>query len=153
ESAEGKSPFDHHIWVIASDGDLQEGVTSEASSLAGTQELGNLIVIYDDNKISIEDDTQIAFTEDVNKRYEAYGWHTETVDWTSTGDYVEDVEALYNAIQKAKAETNRPSLINLRTIIGWPAPNKQNTGAIHGSALGDDEVRAVKEVLGFDPEQ
>ena len=153
DAAEGESPFDHNIWVIASDGDLQEGVTSEASSLAGTQELGNLIVIYDDNKISIEDDTQIAFTEDVSARYEAYGWHTQEVDWTANGDYEEDVDALYAALLAAKAETNRPSLINLRTIIGWPAPNKKDTGAIHGSALGDDEVRAVKEILGFDPDQ
>lgn len=153
EAAAGTSPFDHFIWVIASDGDLQEGVTSEASSLAGTQNLGNLIVIYDDNKISIEDDTQIAFTEDVTARYEAYGWHTQNVDWTETGEYVEDVDALYAAIEAAKAETDRPSLINLRTVIGWPAPNKQNTGAIHGSALGDDEVAAVKKILGFDPDK
>src|SRR5690625_4625175 len=152
-AADGESPFDHNIWVIASDGDLQEGVTSEASSLAGTQELGNLIVIYDDNKISIEDDTQIAFTEDVSARYEAYGWHTQDVNWTANGDYEEDVDALYAALLAAKAETKRPSLINLRTIIGWPAPNKKDTGAIHGSALGDDEVRAVKEILGFDPDQ
>ena len=149
----GESPFDHHIWVIASDGDLQEGVTSEASSLAGMQELGNLIVLYDDNKISIEDDTEVAFTEDVSARYAAYGWHIQDVDWTAGGEYHENVDALYDALLAAKAETNRPSLINLRTIIGWPAPNKQNTGAAHGSALGDDEVRAVKEILGFDPDK
>ncbi|WP_257614123.1 transketolase [Arthrobacter sp. 31Y] len=147
----GESPFDHTIWVIASDGDLQEGVTSEASSLAGHQELGNLVVIYDENHISIEDDTDIAFTEDVLKRYEAYGWHTQRVDWTKTGDYVEDVQELYSALQAAKAETNKPSIISLRTIIGYPAPKKQNTGKIHGSALGAEEVAALKSVLGFDP--
>ncbi|MCR1160164.1 MULTISPECIES: transketolase [Micrococcaceae] len=147
----GESPFDHTIWVIASDGDLQEGVTSEASSLAGHQELGNLVVIYDENHISIEDDTDIAFTEDVLKRYEAYGWHTQRVDWTKTGDYVEDVQELYSALQAAKAETNKPSIISLRTIIGYPAPKKQNTGKIHGSALGAEEVAALKTVLGFDP--
>jgi len=147
----GESPFDHTIWVIASDGDLQEGVTSEASSLAGHQELGNLVVIYDENHISIEDDTDIAFTEDVLKRYEAYGWHTQRVDWTKTGDYVEDVQELYSALQAAKAETNKPSIISLRTIIGYPVPKKQNTGKIHGSALGAEEVAALKTVLGFDP--
>lgn len=149
----GESPFDHTIWVIASDGDLQEGVTSEASSLAGLQELGNLVVLYDENHISIEDDTDIAFTEDVLKRYEAYGWHTQRVDWTKTGEYVEDVHELYNALQAAKAETGKPSIISLRTIIGYPAPTKQNTGKIHGSALGAGEVAALKEVLGFDPEK
>ncbi|HEX2248368.1 MAG TPA: transketolase, partial [Arthrobacter sp.] len=153
DAAAGESPFDHTIWVIASDGDLQEGVTSEASSLAGHQELGNLVVLYDENHISIEDDTDISFTEDVLKRYEAYGWHTQRVDWTKTGDYKEDIEELYNALKTAKAETTKPSIISLRTIIGWPAPKKQNTGKIHGSALGAEEVAAVKEVLGFDPEQ
>ncbi|WFR85583.1 transketolase [Arthrobacter sp. Y-9] len=149
----GESPFDHTIWVIASDGDLQEGVTSEASSLAGLQELGNLVVLYDENHISIEDDTDIAFTEDVLKRYEAYGWHTQRVDWTKTGEYVEDVHELYNALLAAKAETGKPSIISLRTIIGYPAPTKQNTGKIHGSALGAGEVATLKEVLGFDPEK
>ncbi|MGM0930864.1 MAG: transketolase [Actinomycetota bacterium] len=153
DAAAGESPFDHTVWVIASDGDLQEGVTSEASSLAGHQELGNLVVLYDDNKISIEDDTDIAFTEDVLKRYEAYGWHTQRVDWTKTGEYAEDIPALFEALKAAKAETSRPSIISLRTIIGWPAPKKQNTGKIHGSALGAEEVAAVKNVLGFDPEQ
>ncbi|MGN7200567.1 transketolase [Arthrobacter sp. SAFR-044] len=147
----GESPFDHTIWVIASDGDLQEGVTAEASSLAGHQELGNLVVIYDENHISIEDDTDISFTEDVLKRYEAYGWHTQRVDWTRTGEYKEDVQELYSALLAAKAETSKPSIISLRTIIGYPAPKKQNTGKIHGSALGADEVAALKEVLGFDP--
>ena len=153
DAAPGTSPFDHTIWVIASDGDLQEGVTSEASSLAGHQELGNLVVIYDENHISIEDDTDIAFTEDVLKRYEAYGWHTQRVDWTKTGDYKEDVQELYSALQAAKAETSKPSIISLRTIIGYPAPKKQNTGKIHGSALGSEEVAALKNVLGFDPEK
>ncbi|MEF3121614.1 transketolase [Kocuria flava] len=153
EAAPGTSVFDHTVYVIASDGDLQEGVTSEASSLAGVQELGNLVVIYDDNHISIEDDTDVAFTEDVLARYAAYGWDVARVDWTKSGDYVEDVEELYAAIRAAKAETARPSLIALRTIIGWPAPSKQNTGGIHGSKLGAEEVAATKEVLGFDPEK
>ncbi|WP_404285465.1 transketolase [Glutamicibacter arilaitensis] len=149
----GTSPFDHTVYVIASDGDLQEGVTSEASSLAGHQELGNLVVIYDDNKISIENDTDIAFTEDVLGRYDSYGWHTQRVDWTVTGEYVEDMHALDAAIRAAKAETSRPSMIALRTIIGWPSPTKQNTGGIHGSKLGGEEVAGLKEVLGFDPAQ
>lgn len=153
DAAPGTSPFDHTIWVIASDGDLQEGVTSEASSLAGHQELGNLVVIYDENHISIEDDTDIAFTEDVLKRYESYGWHTQRVDWTKTGDYKEDIQELHAALLAAKAETSKPSIVSLRTIIGYPAPKKQNTGKIHGSALGSEEVAALKEVLGFDPEK
>jgi len=153
EAPAGESPFDHTVWVIASDGDLQEGVTSEASSLAGHQELGNLVVIYDENHISIEDDTDVAFTENVLARYEAYGWHTQRVDWTRTGEYKEDVAELHAALLAAKAETNKPSIISLRTIIGWPAPKKQNTGKIHGSALGADEVAALKQVLGFDPEK
>ncbi|MBM7504849.1 transketolase [Agromyces aurantiacus] len=153
EAPAGESPFDHHVYVIASDGDLEEGVTSEASSLAGHQQLGNLVVIYDSNQISIEDDTDIAFTEDVAKRYEAYGWHVQTVDWKKTGQYIEDVAELNDAIEAAKAETGKPSIIVLKTIIGWPAPNKQNTGKIHGSALGADELAATKEVLGFDPDQ
>ncbi|HLU46156.1 MAG TPA: transketolase [Natronosporangium sp.] len=151
----GASPFDHHIWVIASDGDLQEGITHEASALAGHQQLGNLVVIYDDNRISIEDDTRIAVSEDVAARYEAYGWHVQTVDWRrgrdDGADYHEDLEALYQALLAARAETTRPSLISLRTVIGWPAPTKQNTGKIHGSALGAEEVAATKRVLGFDP--
>ncbi|GAA4377364.1 transketolase [Paeniglutamicibacter cryotolerans] len=149
----GTSPFDHTIWVIASDGDLQEGVTSEASSLAGHQQLGNLVVVYDENHISIEDDTDVAFTEDVLGRYAAYGWHTARVDWTKTGSYVEDMAELNDALIAAKAETNRPSIISLRTIIGFPSPKKQNTGGIHGSKLGTEEVAALKEVLGFDPAQ
>ncbi|KUG56386.1 transketolase [Kocuria rosea subsp. polaris] len=152
DTAAGESVFDHMVYVIASDGDLQEGITSEASSLAGVQELGNLVVIYDQNHISIEDDTDVAFTEDVAARYEAYGWHVARVDWTKTGDYVEDVEELYAAIRAAKAETTKPSLIALRTIIGYPAPKKQNTGGIHGSKLGAEEVAETKKILGFDPE-
>lgn len=151
EAAAGTSPFDHFVYVIASDGDLEEGVTSEASSLAGHQELGNLVVIYDSNQISIEDDTNVAFTEDVAQRYEAYGWQVQTVDWKKTGEYVEDVAELYAAIEAAKAETAKPSLIVLKTIIGWPSPGKQNSGKIHGSALGADELAATKKVLGFDP--
>ncbi|WP_435871070.1 transketolase [Micromonospora musae] len=153
----GSSPFDHHIWCIASDGDIEEGISHEVSALAGHQQLGNLVVIYDDNEISIEDDTRIAKSEDVAARYEAYGWHVQTVDWrrgdADQGDYHEDVEALYRALLAAKAEAGRPSIIALRTIIGWPAPNKKNTGKIHGSALGADEVAATKKILGFDPAQ
>jgi transketolase len=149
----GTSPFDHFVYVIAGDGDMQEGVTAEAASLAGHQKLGNLVVIYDSNQISIEDDTNIAFTEDLSARYESYGWHTQTVDWKKTGNYVEDIEELYNAIEKAKSVTDKPSLITLRTIIGWPSPKKQNSGKIHGSALGAEELAGLKTVLGFDPEQ
>ncbi|WP_234996490.1 transketolase [Demequina sp. NBRC 110054] len=153
ESAAGTSPFDHFVYVIAGDGDLQEGVSHEACSLAGTQELGNLIVIWDDNKISIEHETDISFTEDVMKRYEAYGWHTQHVSWLGDGEYKEDPAALYDAIEAAKAETGKPSIIRLSTIIGWPSPTKQNSGGVHGSALGADEVAGLKKVLGFDPEQ
>jgi len=147
DAAPGESPFDHHVFVIASDGDIEEGVTSEASSIAGHQQLGNLVLVYDDNKISIEDDTDIAISEDVAQRYEAYGWHVQVVQGG------EDVAAIEKALLAAKAETGKPSLILLRTIIGFPAPKKMNTGGVHGSALGDDEVAAVKEALGFDPEQ
>ncbi len=143
----GQSPFDHFIYVVASDGDIEEGVTSEASSLAGTQQLGNLIVFYDQNQISIEDDTDIALSEDVAARYEAYGWHVQTVEGG------EDVVAIEAAIEAAKAVRDKPSIICLRTIIGFPAPTKMNTGGIHGSALGDDEVAATKKVLGFDPDK
>ena len=153
KAAEDQSPFDHFVYVIAGDGDMQEGVTAEAASLAGHQKLGNLVVIYDSNQISIEDDTNIAFTEDLSKRYESYGWHTQVVDWKKTGDYVEDIAELYVAIEKAKSVTDKPSLITLRTIIGWPSPKKQNTGKIHGSALGAEELAGLKGVLGFDPEK
>jgi transketolase len=154
DAPEGQSPFDHQIYAICSDGDLEEGVSGEASSLAGHQQLGNLTLIYDDNKISIEGDTDIAFSEDVAKRYEAYGWHVQTVDWTG-GDkeYVEDPEALWAALDAAEQVTDRPSIIRLRTIIAWPAPNAQGTGASHGSALGEEEVAATKKILGFDPAQ
>ena len=154
DAPEGESPFDHHVYAVCSDGDLQEGVSGEASSLAGHQQLGNLTVVYDANRISIEGDTDIAFTEDVGKRYEAYGWHVQTVDWTNDGqEYVEDVEELWKALEKADKVTDQPSMIVLRTIIAWPAPTAQNTGKSHGSALGDDEVVATKKILGFDPDQ
>jgi transketolase len=153
----GTSPFDHHIYVIASDGDIMEGVSHEASALAGHQELGNLTLIYDQNHISIEDDTNISFSEDVGKRYEAYGWHVVTVDWRSTwsqggaGAYVEDVDALLAAIESGKALADRPTLVILRTVIAWPAPTKANSGKAHGSALGEPEIAATKTLLGFDP--
>ncbi len=153
EAKAGESAFDHFVYVIAGDGDMQEGVTSEAASLAGHQKLGNLVVIYDSNQISIEDDTNIAFTEDLTARYNAYGWHTQVVDWKKTGNYHEDVAELYAAIEKAKAVTDKPSLITVRTIIGWPSPKKQNTGKIHGSALGAEELAGLKTILGFDPEK
>jgi transketolase len=146
DAAPGRSPFDHHIYVIAGDGCMEEGVTSEASSLAGHQQLGNLILFYDDNHISIEDDTAIAFSEDVVARYAAYGWHTQRVD---SG---ENVLALEQAIRNAQAVTDRPSFIAVRTIIGWPAPDLQNTGKAHGAALGEEEIARTKRVLGFDPD-
>jgi len=153
DAAPGTSPFDHSVFVIVSDGDLEEGLTAEASSLAGTQELGNLIVLWDDNHISIEDDTSIAFSEDVLGRYNAYGWDTHRVEWLrQDGSYVEDVDALATAIERAKADTSRPSIIALRTIIGWPSPTKKGTGGIHGSKLGADEIRGLKTELGFDPD-
>jgi transketolase len=147
----GESIFDRRIFVICGDGDLEEGVTSEASSLAGVQQLGNLIAIYDDNHISIEDDTAIAFNEDVAKRYEAYGWHVQTVEHLPDGRV--DVLALATALQNAVDVTDRPSLIRMHSIIGWPAPTLKNTFKAHGSALGAEEVAKVKEILGFDPEQ
>ncbi|MFE6332269.1 transketolase [Streptomyces sp. NPDC057798] len=151
EAPAGESPFDHTIWAIVSDGDLEEGVSAEASSLAGHQKLGNLVLIYDDNHISIEGDTATAFSEDVLKRYEAYGWHTQRIAPTEDGDV--DVHALYAALQAARAETGRPSIIAMRTIIAWPAPNARDTEASHGSALGEDEIAATKRLLGFDPER
>jgi transketolase len=147
----GESVFDHTIWAIVSDGDLEEGISAEASSLAGHQKLGNLIALYDDNHISIEGDTATAFSEDVLKRYEAYGWHVQRVQPDPSGDF--DVHALYAAYRAAQAVTDRPSIIAARTIIAWPAPHAQNTEAAHGSALGADEVAATKRVLGFDPEK
>ncbi len=149
----GESVFDHFVYVIAGDGDVQEGVSAESASIAGHLGLGNLIAIYDANQISIEDDTDISFTEDVAARYRAYGWQTLEVDWRRNGDYHEDVAALYEAIQEAKANTEQPTLITLRTIIGWPSPSKQNTGKIHGSKLGGEELAGLKQALGFDQEK
>jgi transketolase len=153
EAEPGQSPFDHRIYVIASDGDMMEGVTSEASSLAGHQELGSLTVFYDHNQISIEDDTDVSFSEDVAARYAAYGWHVQTVNWRTPDGYRENVDSLLRAIDEAKKETGRPSMIVLGTIIGWPAPTKKDTGKAHGAALGADEVAATKKLLGFDPGQ
>lgn len=151
EAEPGTSPFDHTIWCIAGDGCLQEGISAEASSLAGHQKLGNLVLLWDDNHISIEGDTETAVSEDTLKRYEAYGWHVQRVAQLPNGDL--DPVGLYEALQAARAETERPSFIAARSIIAWPAPHAQNTEAAHGSALGDDEVAATKRVLGFDPEQ
>ena len=154
DAKRGESPFDHHIYVLASDGDIMEGVSHEASALAGHHGLDNLTVIYDQNHISIEDDTQISFSEDVAKRYEAYGWDVRTVDWRSSGTgskYVENIDALLAAVTAGKATKHKPSLVILRTVIAWPAPTKQDTGKSHGSALGADEVAAVKTLLGMDP--
>ena len=146
DTAQGESPFDHHIFVIAGDGCMEEGVASEASSIAAHQQLGNLILFYDDNHISIEDDTAVAFSENVAARYEAYGWHVQYVD---SG---EDVAALEAAIAEAKKVVDKPSFIVVRTVIGWPAPTLQNTGKAHGAALGDDEIEKTKKILGFPPE-
>jgi transketolase len=152
DAAPGTSPFDHFVYAFCSDGDIEEGISHESSSIAAVQELGNLIVMYDDNYISIEDNTRIAKAEDVGARYEAYGWHVQHVDWhTADGGYHENVQALYDAFEAAKAVTDKPSFIVLHTIIGWPAPTKKDTGAAHGSALGAPEVAATKEILGFDP--
>jgi transketolase len=148
----GTSPFDHFIYCFVSDGDIEEGISHEVSSLAAHHELGNLIVVYDDNRISIEDNTNIAKSEDVAARYEAYGWHVQRLSWRTADGYREDVPALYQAMLTAKEHTEAPSFIALGTIIGWPAPNKQDTGAAHGSALGVPEVKATKEILHFDPE-
>jgi transketolase len=147
DAAPGTSPFDHFIYVIASDGDIEEGVTSEACSLAGTQQLGNLIVFYDDNQISIEDDTKIALSEDTPARYAAYGWHVQVVEGG------ENVVGIEEAIAAARAVTDKPSFIAIRTVIGYPAPTKMNTGKAHGSDLGAEEVAAVKKILGFDPDK
>ncbi|OIK24940.1 transketolase [Streptomyces malaysiense] len=151
EAPAGTSPFDHTVWAIVSDGDLEEGVSAEASSLAGHQKLGNLVFLYDDNHISIEGDTATAFSEDVLGRYEAYGWHTQRVEPTADGDV--DVPALHAALEAARDETGRPSIIAMRTIIAWPAPNARNTEASHGSALGAEEIAATKRLLGFDAER
>jgi transketolase len=148
----GTSPFDHFVYAFVSDGDIEEGISHEVSSLAAHHRLGNLIVVYDDNRISIEDNTNIAKSEDVSARYEAYGWHVQRLSWRTPGGYKEDVHALYQALLTAKEHTEAPSFIALGTIIGWPAPNKKDTGAAHGSALGVPEVKATKEILHFDPE-
>lgn len=154
EAAAGTSPFDHFTYVIASDGDLEEGVSSEASSLAGTQQLGNLIVLWDDNEISIEGDTSIAFTEDTAARYAAYGWDVRTVDWTNGGTgYVEDVAALKAEILEAQKVTDKPTFIQLRTVIGWPIPELAGSHTVHGAKLGSEGVAGLKKAIGFDPEQ
>ncbi len=147
----GTSLFDHSIWVICSDGDLQEGVSAEASSLAGTQELGALNVIYDDNRISIEGDTHNAFTEDVSARYRAYGWHVIDVAAAANGNV--DLVALDAAMVSAKKETNKPTLIRMKSVIAWPAPHAQGTAGSHGSALGDEEIAATKTALGLNPQE
>lgn len=147
----GSSVFDHSIWVICSDGDLQEGVSAEASSLAGTQELGALNVIYDDNRISIEGDTHNAFTEDVSARYRAYGWHVIDVAAASNGNV--DISAIDAAMVAAKNEKTKPTLIRMKSVIAWPAPKAQGTAGSHGSALGDDEIAATKTALGLNPEE
>jgi transketolase len=147
----GISLFDHSIWVICSDGDLQEGVSGEASSLAGTQELGNLNIIYDDNRISIEGDTHVSFTEDVAARYRAYGWHVQDVPALADGNV--DLESLDKAMIAAKAEKTKPSLIRMHSIIAWPAPKLRGTGKSHGSALGDEEIAATKKELGLNPDE
>ncbi|MEP7160115.1 MAG: transketolase [Dermatophilaceae bacterium] len=153
DAGPGESPFDHHIYVISGDGCLQEGVASEACSLAGHQQLGNMTLIYDDNRISIEDQTDVSFSEDVALRFEAYGWDVRHVDWRGHGDYVEDVDALLEAIEAGRAVTHRPTIIILSTIIAWPAPTARDTGKAHGAALGGDEIAATKKLLGFDPQQ
>ena len=154
EAAPGTSPFDHFTYVIASDGDLQEGVSSEASSLAGTQQLGNLIVLWDDNEISIEGDTSIAFTEDTAARYESYGWDVRTVDWTQGGtEYKEDVAQLKAEILEAQKVTDKPTFIRLRTVIGWPIPELAGSHTVHGAKLGPEGVAGLKKAVGFDPEQ
>jgi len=146
-----QSIFDHTIWVICSDGDLQEGVSAEAHSLAGTQELGNLNVIYDDNRISIEGDTHNAFTEDVSARYRAYGWHV--IDVAAASDGSVDIAALDAAMIAAKKESSKPSLIRMKSVIAWPAPKARGTAASHGSALGEDEIKQTKIALGLNPDE
>jgi transketolase len=147
DAAAGQSVFDHTIWCFASDGDIEEGVQAEAASIAGHQQLGNLVLLYDDNHISIEGDTRVALSEDVGKRYEAYGWHVQHVP------DVNDVQALHDALVTARDTTDRPSLVVVHSVIAWPAPHAQNTGKAHGSALGAEEVAATKEAMGFDPQR
>ena len=143
--------FDHRIYVICSEGDLQEGVSSEASSIAGTQELGNLIVLFDENRISIEGDTQLTFKEDVSARYRAYGWHVQDISANSDGSA--NLSAIDQALENAKNEKTKPSLIRIQTVIAWPAPNARNTAKSHGSALGPDEIAATKKELGLNPDE
>src|SRR5580704_5004431 len=152
DAAPGTSPFDHFVYTICSDGDIEEGISHEVSALAAHQQLGNLIAIYDDNSISIEDDTNIAKSEDVAARYEAYGWHVQRVSWRTAEGYHEDVATLAAAFENARNNTVQPSFIALRTIIAWPAPDAQNTGAAHGAALGAEEVAKTKRILHFDPQ-
>ena len=149
KAEKGQSVFDHKIWVIAGDGCLQEGVTSEASSLAGHQQLSNLVVLYDDNHISIEGDTAVSFTEDVLARYASYGWNVSHVEMLANGEI--DITSLDLAIASAVSQSDKPTLIRVRNVIGWPAPNLKNTGKIHGAALGEAEVATTKELLGLDP--
>ena len=148
----GESVFDHFVYTLMGDGCMQEGVVAEAASLAGTQQLGNLIAIYDDNDITIEGSTDLAFTEDVTARFTAYGWQVIEVDWRGDGEYHEDLAALHEALAAARAETSRPSLIRLSTIIAWPAPTMQGKASTHGAKLGTAEVAGLKRVLGLDPE-
>ena len=152
DAAAGSSPFDHFIYAFVSDGDMEEGISHEAAAIAGHQQLGNLVVLYDDNDISIEDDTNIAKSEDIAMRYEAYGWHVQRLSFRQAEGYQENVQSLYDALRTARQTTTQPSFIALRTIIAWPAPDAQNTGAAHGAALGDEEIAKTKKILGFDPD-
>lgn len=153
DAPEGTSPFDHKVWVICGEGDVEEGVSSEACSLAGNQKLGNLTVIFDANHIQIEGETKIAFAEDILKRYEAYGWYTDEISFIQPdGSYREDIEGLTKVLEKAEQVTDRPKFIKVDTLIAWPTPGKTNDPSSHGSALGVDAVRGLKETLGFDPD-
>jgi transketolase len=152
DAAAGSSPFDHFIYAFVSDGDMEEGISHEAAAIAGHQQLGNLVVLYDDNDISIEDDTNIAKSEDIAARYEAYGWHVQRLSFRQAEGYHENVQSLYDALRTARQNTTQPSFIALRTIIAWPAPDAQNTGAAHGAALGAEEIAKTKKILGFDPD-
>ena len=153
DAPEGTSPFDHKVWVICGEGDVEEGVSSEACSLAGNQKLGNLTVIFDANHIQIEGETKIAFAEDILKRYEAYGWYTDEISFIQPdGSYKEDIEGLAAVLEKAEQVTDRPKFIKVDTLIAWPTPGKTNDPSSHGSALGVDAVRGLKETLGFDPD-
>lgn len=153
DAPEGTSPFDHKVWVICGEGDVEEGVSSEACSLAGNQKLGNLTVIFDANHIQIEGETKIAFAEDILKRYEAYGWYTDEISFIQPdGSYKEDIEGLAAVLEKAEQVTDRPKFIKVDTLIAWPTPGKTNDPSSHGSALGVDAVRGLKEILGFDPD-